>query len=98
MSRGRPVVISREQKLLQSTLERLKTFESESLERLARLEENLRLLRQDLVGDGQPGRIPRLEGEVGQLRAESHRHKGIIAGISFVVSAAISMLSWLLKR
>jgi len=85
-------------KLLQTTLHRLEALESNSIERLSRLEENLRLLRQDLMGDGQPGRIQRLEIEVGQLRADSQRQRGIFIGISLVVSSVISFLSLFLYR
>ena len=87
-----------DRKLLQTALHRLETFESNSIERLSRLEENLHLLRQDLMGDGQPGRIQRLEFEVGELRAESHRQRGIFLGISLVVSSVISLLSLFLYR
>lgn len=84
---------TREEQLLNAAIDRLKSFESESMERLTRVEENLRLLRHDLVGDGQPGRILRLEGSVGQLQAEYHRQRGLFAGISFVVSSAVALLS-----
>jgi hypothetical protein len=87
-----------ERQLLQNTLHRLVAFESHTLERLSRVEENLRLLRQDLVGDGQPGRIHRLESEVGHLRAEANRQRGILMGISVVVSSAVSFLSRLFTR
>ena len=89
---------AREQMLLRTTLERLKSFETNSLERLSRVEENLRLLRHDLVGDGQPGRIPRIEDDVAQLRAEYHRQRGIWAGISLAISTAIALLSRLLPK
>jgi hypothetical protein len=82
-----------DRKLLKATLDRLQAFESDSIERLTRLEENLRLLRQDLVGDGQPGRIQRLENHVAELRAEQQQQRGIFLGISFVVSALVSLLS-----
>ena len=87
-----------ERKLLETTLNRLSSFESSSLERLTRLEENLRLLRQDLVGDGQPGRIQLIETDVTQLRAEYHRQRGIFAAISFIVSGAVALFSRLLYR
>lgn len=87
-----------ESRLLQVTLERLKTFESETTARLTRVEENLRLLRLDLMGDAQPGRISRVEGDVAELRAEYHRQRGIFAAISVVVSAAVAFLSRFLYR
>jgi hypothetical protein len=86
------------QRLLEATLESLKSFEGESIERLTRMEENLRLLRQDLIGDGQPGRIVRLETEVSQIRAEYQRQRGIFAAISFFISAGIAILSRLFHR
>jgi len=85
-----------EEKLLQATLLRLKSFESESIERLARVEENLRLLRQELVGNGRAGRITLLEQHVDHLRAAHHRQRGIVAGISFIISVgAALLLRWL---
>ena len=89
---------SREHSLLELAFERLKTFERDSIDRLSRLEENLRLLREDLVGDGQPGRIARLEVDVEHLRNEYHRQRGVFAGISFVVSAAIALLARFFQR
>ncbi len=87
-----------EQRLLEAMLERLKTFESETNSRLSRVEENLRLLRQDLVGDGQPGRIPRLELELDQVRSDQHHQRGVLAAVSFIISAAVAFLSRFLDR
>lgn len=83
---------------METVLDRLKVLEQDLLGRLTRLEENLRLLRQDLVGDGQPGRISRLEAQVDHLRAEHHRQRGIFAAISFIVSSAVALLSRFLPR
>jgi hypothetical protein len=74
-------------------LDHLQSLERDISERLIRVEENLRLLRQDLLGNGQPGRLSRLELDLHQLRSESLRQRGILAGISFVVSAVITLLS-----
>lgn len=87
-----------DQRLLTATLERLKTFERESIDRLSRLEENLRLLRQDIVGDGQPGRLTYLESAVGEMRDEQQRQRGIFTGISFVISTVVTLVSRLLSR
>lgn len=85
-----------EAKLLQVTLGCLKSFESESIERLTRVEENLRLLRQELVGNGRAGRITLLEQHVDHLRAAHQRQRGIAAGISLIISfAAALLLRWL---
>jgi len=82
--------------LLQSALGRLETFEGQTFERLARVEENLRLLRQELVGNGRPGRIAQLEAQVDQLRSDHIRERGLIAGISLSVSLLAGFLArWL---
>ena len=76
---------------------RHKTFEGEALERLTRVEENLRLLRQELVGNGRPGRIAHLESQVDELRTAHTRERGMLAGISLAVSLVASFLAhWLL--
>ena len=80
-------------RVLDTAIDCLKSFQSECIQRLTRMEENLRLLRQDLLGDAQPGRIARLEADVGQLRAEYHRQRGVFAAISFVISAAVAIFS-----
>lgn len=87
-----------EHRLLVATLERLKNFEHDTSNRLARLEENLRLLRQDLVGDGQPGRILRLEEEVDRVRAAQQQQRGMLAALSFLISAAVAFLAHLFDR
>ena len=40
-----------------AALSRLQTIEQDIAERLTRVEENLHLLRSDLMGNGQPGRL-----------------------------------------
>ncbi|MBI3405309.1 MAG: hypothetical protein HY046_07595 [Acidobacteria bacterium] len=82
--------------LLSAALDFLKSFEQNSIERLTRVEESLRLMRQDLIGNGQPGRIPQLEKSLGQVRDEQIRERGILAGISLAISTAVGLLSRLL--
>jgi len=86
------------QKLLETVVEHLKSFENDVVERLTRMEENLRLLRQELMGDGQPGRISRIEADLSLLRAEYHRQRGVFAALSFVISAGIALLFRLFPR
>ncbi len=81
------------ERLLLATLERLKAFEQDSIERLTRVEEGLRLLRQDLIGNGQPGRILRLESDLDVIRTEHARQRGLLAGISFVISTVAGLLA-----
>ena len=90
--------VAQAQKLLETAVEHLKSFENDVVERLTRIEENLRLLRQELLGDGQPGRIARIEADVSLLRAEYHRQRGVFAALSFVISAGIALLSRLFPR
>jgi hypothetical protein len=87
-----------EHRLLATAVERLKLFESDAITRLTRLEENLHLLRKDLMGDGQPGRLVRLEAGVSELRSDFQRQRGIFAGISFVISAAVALASRFFHR
>jgi hypothetical protein len=89
---------ARELRLLERTLGQLKSMESDMSVRLGRLEENLRLLRQDLIGNGQPGRIAQIEGEMGLIRAEYHRQRGILAAISVFVSTGVALLAHFLGR
>ena len=84
--------------LLQSAINHLKSFESDAIARLTRVEENLRLLRNELLGEGQPGRISKVEADVSMLRAEYQRQRGVFAAISFVVSVGIAILSRLFHR
>ncbi|MGH9860239.1 MAG: hypothetical protein ACRD5F_09475 [Candidatus Acidiferrales bacterium] len=86
---------SREERLLLAAIDQLQSFEHGMAERLSRVEENLRLLRRDLLGNGQPGRLGRLEAEMDLMRAESQRQRGVLAGISFIVSTAIALLAQL---
>ncbi len=81
-----------------AALDRVQSLERDISERLIRVEENLRLLRQDLLGNGQPGRLSRLEFDLHQLRSESLRQRGILAGISFIISTAITLLSQFLYQ
>ena len=81
------------QKLLETAIEHLKSFENDAIARLTRMEENLRLLRHELLGDGQPGRIWKIEADLSILRAEYHRQRGVFAALSLVISAGIALLS-----
>jgi len=85
--------MSKESKLLLAALGRLETFETETIERLTRLEENLRLLRQELVGNGRPGRISQFETLVDQVRTAQTRERGLVAGISLTISALAALLA-----
>lgn len=88
--------MTREAKLLLAALGRLETFEAETIERLTRVEENLRLLRQELVGNGRPGRIAQLEATLDQVRTTQARERGIVAGISLTISFLAAILArWL---
>lgn len=90
--------VERGETRLLAALERVQALERDISERLIRVEENLRLLRQDLLGNGQPGRLARLELDLHQLRNETLRQRGLLAGISFIVSTAITLLSQFLLR
>ena len=76
-----------------AALGRLQTIEQDIAERLTRVEENLHLLRSDLMGNGQPGRLRRIEIDLDSLRSELQRQRGVIAGVSMVISSAIAILA-----
>jgi len=86
------------EKLLETVAEHLKNFERDTVAQLTRMEENLRLLRHELLGDGQPGRISRIEADVSLLRAEYHRQRGVFAALSLVISAGMALLFRLFIR
>ena len=87
-----------EQELLATAVERLKSFERDTIARLTRVEENLFLLRKDLMGDGQPGRIVQLENTVTDLRSEFQRQRGVFAAITFLISAGVALVSRFFTR
>jgi hypothetical protein len=87
-----------EQKLLATAVERLKNFERDTIARLTRVEENLFLLRKDLMGDGHPGRIVQMENTVTDLRSDFQRQRGVFAAITFLISAAVALVSRFFNR
>jgi hypothetical protein len=84
--------------MLQQAVYRLENLGTESLARLSRLEENLHLFRHELAGNGQPGRIARLETAVTGLRAQYHQQRGIWAAISFLISLGVAMAARLFHK
>jgi hypothetical protein len=67
-------------------------------ERVTRIEENVRLLRVDLSGNGSPGRLNVLETDVRDLRDAHNRQKGVIAAVSAIVAGVVSVAAHFVKR
>lgn len=64
-------------------------------ERVGRIDMNLELLRKELLGNGQPGRLTKLEDDVEQLKsANSHR----MGAQSVLVIFASAATTWLLGK
>jgi len=70
----------------------------EIFERVSRIEENLKLLRTDLMGNGQVGRIAMIEGDVRDLRDAANRQKGVIAAIAAIIAGAVSVAAHFVRR
>lgn len=59
----------------------------ELMSALARIEERQDALRQELLGNGQPGRIQRLEADVEKHEHHQWYHSGGVAVFNFIVHA-----------
>lgn len=84
---------TRTESVVLAALDQLQSIQQDIAGRLTRVEENLHLLRNELMGNGQPGRLRRLETDMDRLREESQRQRGVLAGVSLIVSTAIALLS-----
>jgi len=74
------------------------TLLQDIFERVTRIEENLRLLRVDIIGNGQPGRLNALETDVRDLRDAANRQKGVIAAIAAIIAGAVSVAAHFVRR
>ncbi len=72
------------------------TFEQRVIDRLARIETEVRFLRTELIGDGQPGRLAVIERRLRKLEAKADRQAGFVGAIAAIVGALVSALvGWL---
>ncbi len=72
------------------------TFEQRVIDRLARIETEVRFLRTELIGDGQPGRLPLMEKRLRRLETKVDQQVGFVAAIAAIVGALVSALvGWL---
>ncbi len=72
------------------------TFEQRVIDRLARIETELRFLRTELIGDGQPGKLALMERRIGQLEGRADRQAGVVGAIAAIVGGMVSALvGWL---
>jgi len=83
---------NQEKRLLRQALEQLAHFQGDTITRLTRMEENLRQLHRELMGDGQPGRLARLEEVVDRLRTEHNHQRGLLAVLSAIISTAVAFV------
>jgi hypothetical protein len=68
-------------------------FKLEVTNTLSRLEAHM----ESLVGNGQPGRISKLEDGVSELRESQSRWKGIVTGISVVIAAIGALVHFIFR-
>lgn len=64
-------------------------------EKIARIDENVALLRKDLLGNGQPGRLTKLEVDVEALKNANAKRMGAMSVLSLLVTVATT---WLLGK
>lgn len=61
-------------------------------ERIGSIDTNLQLLRKELLGNGQPGRISKLENDVEDLKNSNAQRLGAMSVLSIFVTAATTWL------
>jgi hypothetical protein len=72
------------------------TFEQRVIDRLARIETEVRFLRTELIGDGQPGKLALMERRIRQLEGQAERQAGIVGAIAAIVGGMVSaVVGWL---
>jgi hypothetical protein len=72
------------------------TFEQRVIDRLARIETEVHFLRQELVGDGQPGKLTLMEKRIGQLEGKAERQAGVVSVIAAIIGASVgAVVAWL---
>lgn len=72
------------------------TFEQRVIDRLARIETEVRFLRTELIGDGQPGKLALMERRLRQLEGQAERQAGVVGAIAAIVGGMVSaVVGWL---
>jgi len=72
------------------------TFEQRVIDRLARIETEVRFLRTELIGDGQPGKLALMERRLRQLEGQAERQAGVVGAIAAIVGGMVSAaVGWL---
>ena len=65
---------------------------------LGRLDENIALLRKELLGNGQPGRLTKVESKVNDLENHSSHLKGWIIGAGGAITLALAIAEFFLHK
>ncbi|HEY4682738.1 MAG TPA: hypothetical protein VIH17_05755 [Candidatus Acidoferrales bacterium] len=72
------------------------TFEQRVIDRLARIETEVRFLRTELIGDGQPGKLALMERRLRQVEGQAERQAGLVGAIAAIVGGMVSaVVGWL---
>lgn len=65
---------------------------------LARIDENLSLFRKDILGNGQPGRLTKVETKVDALESHSNHLKGWIIGAGGAITLGLAIAEFFLHK
>jgi len=72
------------------------TFEQRVIDRLARIETEVRFLRTELIGDGQPGKLALMERRLRRVEGQAERQAGLVGAIAAIVGGMVSaVVGWL---
>ena len=72
------------------------TFEQRVIDRLARIETEVRFLRTELIGDGQPGKLALMERRLRRVEGQAERQAGLVGAIAAIVGGMVSAaVGWL---
>jgi uncharacterized protein with ACT and thioredoxin-like domain len=66
----------------------------EQTKALASIDSNVKYLRKDLLGNGQPGRLQIVEENIKDLEAHKNRALGWIAGAGAFIAAALAIFEY----
>lgn len=69
-------------------------YQESSREVLARIDENLTLLRKELLGNGQPGRMQKAEARLDEVESKLDKSKGYFLGAGGVLTLIAGAVEW----
>jgi len=73
-------------------------FQHTMIQGMAEIGRDVKHLRRDLLGNGQPGRVNKLETAVGKLKGIVNRARGAVWAILAVSGGVIALVVWLFSQ